>query len=84
MFDPDDPSSQPRLVFRPEKLREVGIPDSLIEAAAKSDSQDSFYPMTCRIRRSQQPALPNDPQRKNPQLKSGGARCTRRRKTQWT
>ncbi len=25
------------LVFRPEKLRELGIPDALIEAAAKSD-----------------------------------------------
>jgi hypothetical protein len=28
-----------RLVFRPEKLRELGIPDTLIEAAAKSDPQ---------------------------------------------
>ena len=27
------------LVFRPEKLRELGIPDALIEAAAKSDPQ---------------------------------------------
>ena len=39
MFDPNDRSSQPRLVFRPEKLRELGIPDALIEAAAKSDPQ---------------------------------------------
>jgi hypothetical protein len=37
MFDPDDRSPKPRLVFRPEKLRELGIPDALIEAAAKSD-----------------------------------------------
>jgi hypothetical protein len=37
MFDPNDRSSEPRLVFRPEKLRELGIPDALIEAAAKSD-----------------------------------------------
>ena len=39
MFDPHDRSPQPRLVFRPEKLRELGIPDALIEAAAKSDPQ---------------------------------------------
>ena len=39
MFDPDDRSPEPRLVFRPEKLRELGIPDALIEAAAKSDPQ---------------------------------------------
>ncbi len=39
MFDPNDRSSEPRLVFRPEKLRELGIPDALIKAAAKSDPQ---------------------------------------------
>ena len=39
MFDPDARSDNPRLVFRPEKLRELGIPDALIEAAAKSDPQ---------------------------------------------
>ena len=39
MFDPDDRSAKPRLVFRPEKLRELGIPDALIEAAATSDPQ---------------------------------------------
>ena len=39
MFDPDDRSPNPRLIFRPEKLRELGIPDTLIEAAAKSDPQ---------------------------------------------
>lgn len=39
MLDPNDRSPQPRLVFRPEKLRELGIPDALIEAAAKSDPQ---------------------------------------------
>jgi len=37
MFDPNYRSPEPRLVFRPEKLRELGIPDALIEAAAKSD-----------------------------------------------
>src|SRR5439155_1617786 len=31
MFDPNDRSPKPRLVFRPEKLRELGIPDALIE-----------------------------------------------------
>jgi len=39
MFDPNDRSSEPRLVFRPDKLHELGIPDALIEAAAKSDPQ---------------------------------------------
>jgi len=43
MFDPDDRSANPRLVFRPEKLRELGIPDALIEATAKSDPQ-GFLP----------------------------------------
>jgi hypothetical protein len=39
MFDANDRSANPRLVFRPEKLHELGIPDTLIEAAAKSDPQ---------------------------------------------
>jgi len=39
MLDPDDRSAKPRLVFRYEKLPELGIPDALIEAAAKSDPQ---------------------------------------------
>ena len=39
MFDPTDRSTNPRLVFRPEKLRELGIPAALIEAASKSDPQ---------------------------------------------
>src|SRR5207248_1947334 len=36
-FDRDDRSAKPRPVFRPEQLREPGIPDALIEAAAKAD-----------------------------------------------
>jgi len=39
IFDPDDRSPSPRRVFRPEKLRELGIPSALIEAAAQSDPQ---------------------------------------------
>jgi hypothetical protein len=39
LLDPDDRSPNPPLVFRPEKLRELGIPDPLIEAAAKSEPQ---------------------------------------------
>ena len=39
MFDPNDRSSQPRLVFRPEKLRELGITEAPIDAPAKSDPQ---------------------------------------------
>ena len=39
MLDPNDRSPKPRLVFGAEKLRELGIPDALIEAAAKSDPQ---------------------------------------------
>jgi len=42
-FDPDDRSANPRLVFRPEKLRELGIPDALIEAAAKSNPQGFLF-----------------------------------------
>ena len=39
MFDPHDRRANARLVFRPEKLCELGIPDALIKAAAKSDPQ---------------------------------------------
>ncbi len=39
MFDPNDHSANPQLVFRPDKLRELGTPAALIEAAAKSDPQ---------------------------------------------
>ena len=39
MLDPNDRSANPRLVFRPEKFRELGMPDALIEAASKSDPQ---------------------------------------------
>ena len=39
LFDPNDRSPKPRLVFRPDKLRELGIPAALIDAAAKSDPQ---------------------------------------------
>ena len=42
ILDPEDRSSNPRLVFRPEKLRELGIPSALIEAAAQSDPQGFF------------------------------------------
>jgi hypothetical protein len=39
ILDPEDRSLKPRLVFSPEKLRELGIPAALIDAAAKSDPQ---------------------------------------------
>jgi hypothetical protein len=39
LFDPTDCSPKPRLIFRPEKLRELGIPAELIEAAAQSEPQ---------------------------------------------
>jgi hypothetical protein len=64
MFDPNDRSSEPRLVFRPDKLRELGIPDALIEAAAKSDPQglllfddlpDQTQPATGPVTKPQQP-----------------------------
>jgi hypothetical protein len=41
--------------------------------------RDSFYSTTCRIRRSQQPAMPTKPQLTNPQLEPGGASCPKRR-----
>ncbi len=37
LFDPTDRSSKPRLIFRPDALREAGIPEVLIEAAAQSN-----------------------------------------------
>jgi hypothetical protein len=39
ILDSDDRSPKPRLVFRPEKLRGLGVPDALIEAAAQSEPQ---------------------------------------------
>ena len=39
ILDPDDRNPKPRLVFRPEKLRDLGIPAALIEAAANSEPQ---------------------------------------------
>ena len=39
VLDPTDPSPEPRLVFRPDKLRELGLPAALIDAAARSDPQ---------------------------------------------
>ena len=82
MFDPNDRSSEPRLVFRPDKLRELGIPDALIEAAAKSDPQGFLLFDDLPNQKEPATSLPTNPQRQNPQLKSGGARCTRRRKAQ--
>lgn len=37
LFDPNDRSPKPRLIFRPDALRESGIPEALIEAAAQSN-----------------------------------------------
>lgn len=37
ILDPQDRSSKPQLVFRPDALRESGIPEALIEAAARSN-----------------------------------------------
>lgn len=39
ILDPIDRSPKPRLVFRPDVLRESGIPEALIEAAARSHPQ---------------------------------------------
>ena len=39
LFDPKDRSPKPRLIFRPDALRESGIPEALIEAAARSNPQ---------------------------------------------
>ena len=39
ILDPDDRSPKPRLVFRAEKLRDLGVPATLIEAAANSEPQ---------------------------------------------
>jgi hypothetical protein len=39
ILDPDDRSPKPRLVFRAKKLRDLGIPAALIDAAAQSEPQ---------------------------------------------
>ena len=39
ILDPDDRSQKPRLIFRAEKLRDLGVPSALIEAAANSEPQ---------------------------------------------
>ncbi len=39
ILDPDDRSPNPQLVFRPGKLRDLGVPAALIEAAANSEPQ---------------------------------------------
>ena len=39
ILDPDDRSPKPQLVFRPEKLRDLGVPVELIEAATNSEPQ---------------------------------------------
>ena len=39
ILDPEDRSPKPALVFRPDVLRESGIPEALIEAAARSNPQ---------------------------------------------
>ncbi len=39
ILDPQDRSPKPQLVFRPDVLRESGIPEALIEAAARSNPQ---------------------------------------------
>ena len=39
ILDPDDRNPKPRPVFRPEKLRDLGVPAALIEAAANSEPQ---------------------------------------------
>ena len=37
ILDPEDRSPKPRLIFQPDLLREAGIPEALIEAAAQSN-----------------------------------------------
>ncbi len=39
ILDPEDHSPKPQLVFRPDALRESGIPEPFIEAAAQSNPQ---------------------------------------------
>lgn len=39
VLDPNDRSPKPRLIFRPDKLLDLGIPAALIDVAAKSNPQ---------------------------------------------
>ena len=50
MFDPDDRSANPRLVFRPEKLRELGIQTRSSRPPQGPIRRASCCSMTCRIR----------------------------------
>jgi hypothetical protein len=56
LFDPNDRSPKPRLVFCPEKLSELGIPAAFIEAAAQSDPQGLilFQDVPDRARRAEE------------------------------
>lgn len=69
ILDPNDRSSKPRLVFWPEKLRELGISDALIEVAAKSDPQGFLLFDDLPDQTQQATGLATKPQ----QPESGGA-----------
>ena len=70
-FDSNDHSPKPRLVFRPEKLCELGIPHALIDAAAKSDPQGFLLFDDLPDQTQQTTGLATKPQ----QSESGGASC---------
>ena len=72
MPDPDDRNAKPRLVFRPEKLRELGTPEALIEAAAKSAPQ-GFLLFDDLPDQTQPPISLTDQTRT--ESESGGASC---------
>ena len=71
MFESNDRSTNPQLVFRPEKLRELGIPDALIDAAAKSDPQG--FLLFDDLPNQTEPANATDLTTTQPE--SGGASC---------
>ena len=89
MFDPNDRSTEPRLAFRPEKLRDLGIPDALIEAATKSDPQGFLLfddlPDRTQAAGSNGDQAPTTTEPSTPE--SGGppcaTKCTTRRSQNW-
>ncbi len=73
ILDPDDRSPKPRLVFRPEKLRELRIPSALIEAASQSEPQGFvLFEDLPDQPASRTNGSPTKPQPKNQQLEPGG------------
>jgi hypothetical protein len=79
MFDPNDRSANPRLVFGPRSCASWEYRTRSSRPLQNLIRRDSFYSTTCRIRWSQQPAMRINTQPTNPQLEPGGGSCPKSR-----